>query len=1146
MGYRPISDEELEVPVAGTFVSDDGSLQTNAGASSSGRGYTPIEEEDSGFTDDSKRGFIDTLGITGSIEKNIADPSRMLGTSFSPEGGLIKSAWQLATGKTDFMADEEKKAHGMDAEERLFNSQLSEMEAAGNIDTPDYLELWDTLQAIRKMKVAEPDFTWDGFYNAVASDPGATAAEFINIIARDPELMYIPGGWRAAAVKTLAKTGSQTAAVVAGAAAGAATNAAAMTALVGAEELAQKGEINYELLAMSAKMGAGFGAFLGGGATGVRAIASQAVSGNLNKIWKTVTEGTTRTADDLDKAFRGKVGRGESIGDALKDILEEVGAGPKAASYEAAAKWRAPTFTVHDKVNKVTEGIRKGIAKSQAGKVSPELAVIAGAGAIGGAINYQEEYPILSTMIGAGAVIGSLAAARALGKTLLKSKELRDVIVNKPLRITDEVLSHDGNLDVIARHVWQDTMSIREALAADARRAMSHFMEGTRVLDGELLKLSAGEAAMAPLIRKLFDDVHGAGKAWGITDTYLENYITHMWRQGSKSISQMMEALKPPKGGGMSTRSPYGKHRVFETLEFGKADKAVVIRNGKRVLIKESDVKVGEKIIEKQKGLVPTTEDIADIYYHYATSMLKAIENKKLITSLMSKVDSQHNKLIMLAHKAPDSYVQIKHPSLDKWSYMEKGKLIKLPVSVHPEIADSMKMIFQSTERGTIMRGSIALNYFMKRSLVSFSAFHANALMESYLMAGANPIKGLWNTGAVMGNRALKKVGVQKKIPLTEHSIYKIPEMLRYGKVGDDIDKALRAGLKLGTIEDVGTDVFYGVIRDLQGIADRMGLKYIAGSKGAMKLAEKANLAIDNIMWNKIATGAKLVTYMVEMERAIAKQGKLKWHKPWSRHASSAERPEQVIAREVAEFVNDAFGGLNWKAIAEGVESKFARTLTMETLSPQGRQWLQLGMFAPDWTISNIRILGKALFAAKSGEQAMLHRLYALRGAFYVATIADGINKMMSGHHLWENPEYGGRYDRMDFGNGWHVTYSKQINEPFHWLFDFTKTAVNKVGLLPKKLMEQFLHKDYINANYSPDMHEKGAGLAQRILDHVKNIGKSVGPIAASQTSRGIEQGGTKEGFIAGLAGFGGHPATKKDTSIAARRKEQAKRRKER
>lgn len=193
--------------------------------------------------------------------------------------------------------------------------------------------------------------------------------------------------------------------------------------------------------------------------------------------------------------------------------------------------------------------------------------------------------------------------------------------------------------------------------------------------------------------------------------------------------------------------------------------------------------------------------------------------------------------------------------------------------------------------------------------------------------------------------------------------------MLRNGKAGDTVDVALRAGLKIGIIEDVGTDSFYGALQHIQRFADKNFVTRPV--KYAAQAYEKVNRILDDITWDKIATGVKLATFMKQYEVAILKNIKQHQKNP----TKYPLKDKDVLARDIAEFVNDAYGGLNWRRMAEGVNNKYGRDYALAINSPSGRRAMQLLVFAPDWSLANIRVMAKALPGlSRSPDQARLYR----------------------------------------------------------------------------------------------------------------------------------------------------------------------------
>jgi hypothetical protein len=469
------------------------------------------------------------------------------------------------------------------------------------------------------------------------------------------------------------------------------------------------------------------------------------------------------------------------------------------------------------------------------------------------------------------------------------------------------------------------------------------------------------------------------------------------------SKSELMRALTDqPRGSGKSPKTLHGKQRLIPSYKDGIA-----------------------------AGLEPTTLDIADLAKLYADGVNRARVNKRLVKALRNET-SDSGKLIQpseyknssgISVKAPDDYISISHPQLSG-------------LRVHPDIAPSLRFMFEASDPGVVMRGASALNFASKRSLVSMSLFHLNALWESLIYSAGSPM------GAI-------------KLARGTHPVL---QMLRHGKAGDTVDQALRAGLKIGSIEDVGSDIFYATLKDIESWAN----KTIPGMGVLPKVVEKVNRFVDKIMWDRFNTGAKLLVFQKEMEKALLRNGTLHQKNP----SKYPLRPQEQIAADVAEYVNDAFGGLNWRRIAESTRTKLGRKVMLDMYSPSARKGMQIALFAPDWTIANLRVLRKALpFGSKNREIANMHRWYALKASMFYLTAGNALNYMMSGHMLWDNKDKNGkvRMDAIDMGDGRWMTFSKQFVEPWHWITEPGKSILNKLGVIPRTVFELAMNKRWLS-----------------------------------------------------------------------------------
>lgn len=958
-------------------------------------GFTPLDEQPRDFIDDSK-GYL----------ANVRNPIDLMKNE-----SFVANVLKIFTGTTSKSKEERKYKYQLDPILQDISNGLSELEEQGKVDSPEYEKLYQTFTETKNLLDEEPEFEFSALVEAVKADPGGTLAEFQNALVADPVLVLTPLGWeKAAAVASikLAKAGKTIQTIgktAAGATGAAATGAAVVAPISAAEQINVEGEIDPGRLGTETAIGAGASVAFAG--------LFQGLKGAFTKASRSVG----KPVEEMEAALKTEIKTGKSIDDAMDNVIELFGVkGDEAIVLKAIA-------------NQTSKQLK------ETGNIDPFIAVAVTAPVAGGVLGYSPEHPegaLAGAVLATGAVIGGRGIVKA-GKHVVKSIARKDTSI----RIDDVTNKWEGDIVVGQRATWQFKNSIDELVPNKVRRQeISHYLEGDKSI-----KLNANEQKAADSIRRYFDDLHAFAKSEDVLDAWIDDYVPHLWVQGTfKDKSELMKAFDRHGGVGMATRTLHGKKRTITTLRVGI-----------------------------DAGLTPQTLDIAEIAKIYGDSINRAIRNKQLIEGLGKAIDTEGNKLVLRTDKAPNYYKQINHPSLMRSIVHQEGDQLvrmKIPVKVHPDIEASLKFIFDASDPNVITRGALALNFASKRTLVAMSGFHANALMESSLMAGISPTR----------------------IPTAL-------AMLRNGSAGDTVDIALKAGLKIGTIEDVGTDIFYGVLKDIQALADQsMMTKPIAG---AFKGIEKINRIVDDIMWDKIATGGKIAVFMKEYEKALLK---------------FPNKSKDIIAQEVAEFTNDAFGGLNWRRIAEGVESRFGRDIALAAFSPNGRKAMQLLMFAPDWTIANLRILVKALPGlSKSKLQANLHRRYAIRGALMFAVVGSGINYMFVGKPIWENKIP----TRIDLGDGRNMTFSKQFVEPFHWATDPGKTFVNKMGVLPRGVLEQALGKKWISPRYSPPMFERDATKGEKALARAKHVGSKFVPIFIQQLYRN---------GLSGFAGFAGHP----------------------
>ena len=209
----------------------------------------------------------------------------------------------------------------------------------------------------------------------------------------------------------------------------------------------------------------------------------------------------------------------------------------------------------------------------------------------------------------------------------------------------------------------------------------------------------------------------------------------------------------------------------------------------------------------------------------------------------------------------------------------------------------------------------------------------------------------------------------------------------------------------------------------------------------------------DKYTWDYLHTGSKIMVADAYLEKArlqAAKEGK-----PFDEAASR---------KEIASFVNDSFGGLNWFEAARRTEGEFAKRVAMAAYSPEGRRALQVALFAPDWTISTIRAFSSALpkglnpikWHPVEGIKGMVTpttkadyaRLYQFKTAVLYFTLINFINNLTANRDIWDNKDP----TRIEWPDGTSMQAMKHAMEPYHWIADPDKTLSNKLGFIPKAL----------------------------------------------------------------------------------------------
>ena len=403
--------------------------------------------------------------------------------------------------------------------------------------------------------------------------------------------------------------------------------------------------------------------------------------------------------------------------------------------------------------------------------------------------------------------------------------------------------------------------------------------------------------------------------------------------------------------------------------------------------------------------------------------------------------------------------------------------------AAHTNVHDILNDFFAISRRGGI--GDIAekvlgLNNGLKRIFVFGSLFHAQALFLS----------GVYSLGLV---GAIK------------HLNYK---QLELGTVQfrADVNHAIKRGLQVGDV--IKQELVAPGVKEIDtNVINKLG--FVGAGMG------KAMKVVDHITWKFLHDRFKLAAFQRQKEIMIKDLHKKDFEGEGRTPKQVEEAYNNAIVRaeeKAAEFANDAFGSLDWNnfttrlyeyaaANPTKIRGKAAARLA-QMLPVNKRRWLNLGLFAPDWTVSNIRIIAKTFTGFPKMSKALAYRIqqghwespeakqvvkawnmysaYSVRAGIYTSALWFAMTQAFSEEEptmenfwdFWTGENSG----KLDLGNGESMVISKQIAEPIHWVQHPTHTFMNKTSVIPKTALEAMMNKQWFSL-------KKGIPLGPRIVD---------------------------------------------------------------
>ena len=252
-------------------------------------------------------------------------------------------------------------------------------------------------------------------------------------------------------------------------------------------------------------------------------------------------------------------------------------------------------------------------------------------------------------------------------------------------------------------------------------------------------------------------------------------------------------------------------------------------------------------------------------------------------------------------------------------------EFFKVPVRVHPDIAATLKTVFEPKKEyldilgfkpGQILDEQTAI---MKMMEFSISGFHNIALTESYL--GNVGVSGL--------KEALNFKKIFNSVKNNEYDVYKKDKIA---------SQAIQDGLQIGTPLDIDRGTVETVVNNIGNWAEKhipaIGKPFSLTSK----LAEKGIELNNKVLWDVIHNNYKLTTYEL-LINGEAKNGYL----------TDSKR------KEIASWVNDSFGGLAMENLG---------------ITPSAKKMMSRWLMSPDWLIATTRQF-MGIFSSEKGHKKL-------------------------------------------------------------------------------------------------------------------------------------------------------------------------------
>ncbi len=733
---------------------------------------------------------------------------------------------------------------------------------------------------------------------------------------------------------------------------------------------------------------------------------------------------------------------------------------------------------------------------------NPKKSLAIGAG-LGAGLAAEEER-MMGAAIGVGAVLGGPGLYKSITSKSLKKRtmQVKHAMSKSVEEFGSQAKLLEFDMHVVLKKVEEAFPTPEEgrllinAIEGNHNKLLSKPQIKVKEEVQAILKAIGDEAKKSGVIKDAADITHlRFGK---IVDQdkrghFLNNYFPHIFKT-DLSEDEIQELVKVY----LKKSKSADKRKILGSVEY----------------IKKNIPKLADRIVDNPVLALQT----------YTSAMTRTIYSKNLLNSL-EKLDisptGDRVLPVLMSKEAHRSLgdTNVKHGGLsdqESLHYQEFEHPTLKGFVAHSDIKPLLDSHFVLIRRGgmqDIKENLLKLNNGLKRIFVFGSLFHAQALMLSMMYS-------LGPTGLIRGLGRKHVFKDDNGNPIRDSN-------------GDVIEKEINLGdLKIGTnafnelakeAMAEGLDIIQMKTKDLvnpgfkgvQGLLEKGG--YIG--KQANKFAEH----IDYLTWEYMHDRFKLATYLQNKHKLLE---------------DNPGMDPVKAGRLASEFANDAYGGLNWDGFAtklynyaQNNPEKIRGILAdkMAGLVPvDKRRWLNMVLFAPDWTISNLRIVGRvfslgykysegflksihrgdtAAWKSKQGQELLaawkLYSAYTARAGAITSGLWWGM--MEINNALWDNPEptteglfdfwFGEDSGKMPLGGGESMVISKQISEPYHWIQHPRHTLLNKMSVVPKTVMEGMFNKQWFSL-------KKGFPMGPALEDpdgtkhHMQWIGGKLVPIS--------------------------------------------------